>query len=88
MLQVRVYLQPYELQFRGLPQKLSSKESTSQYKRPGLDPWSRKIPRASEQLTPCTITTGVCALEPGSHNYCAHVLQLLKPAHPRARVAQ
>ena len=29
-----------------------------------------------------------CALELGNHNYWAHVLQLLKPSHPRAHALQ
>ena len=29
-----------------------------------------------------------CALEPRSHSYWAHLQQLLKPAHPRARAPQ
>ena len=29
-----------------------------------------------------------CALEPGSRNYEAHVLQLLKPVHPRSCAQQ
>ena len=29
-----------------------------------------------------------CALEPGNRNYGAHVPQLLKPKHPRARALQ
>ena len=31
---------------------------------------------------------GACALELGSHNYWAHVLQLLKPAHLSAYALQ
>ena len=51
----------------------------------GFNPWSRKIPHAAEQLSH---NYQACALEPGSHNYWAHVLQLLKPVHPRARAPQ
>ena len=29
-----------------------------------------------------------CAIEPGNHNYWAHVPQLRKPAHPRAHALQ
>ena len=29
-----------------------------------------------------------CALDPGSHNYWCHMLQILKPVHPRACVLQ
>ena len=35
-----------------------------------------------------TATEPVCALEPGSHNHRAHVLQLLKSASPRAHTLQ
>ena len=35
----------------GLPWWLSSKESTCQCRRHGSDPWSRKIPHATEQLS-------------------------------------
>ena len=37
------------------------KESTCQRRRHGFDPWSRKIPRASEQLSPCAASTEACA---------------------------
>ena len=37
----------------GRPSWLSGKESTCQSRRQGLDPWSRKIPHAAEQLSPC-----------------------------------
>ena len=40
----------------GLPWWLSGKESTCQCRRHGFDPWSRKIPRAEEQLSTCTST--------------------------------
>ena len=33
------------------------KESTCQCRRHGFNPWSRKIPAASEQLSPCATTT-------------------------------
>ena len=41
-----------------------------------FDPWSGKIPYA------------VGHLKPMHHNYQTHVLQLLKPNHPRARALQ
>jgi len=41
----------------GLPWWLSGKESNCQCRRHGFDPWSRKIPHASEQLSPCATTT-------------------------------
>ena len=53
----------------GLPWWLSGKESAC--RRPGFDPWSRKIPRAAEQLSPCSTSTepapeslGAAAAEP------------------------
>ena len=45
----------------------------------GFEPWSGKIPHATEQLSPCATTTELCAVEPASHNYGAHVPQLLNP---------
>ena len=41
----------------GLPWWLSGKEFTCQCRRHGSDPWSRKIPHATEQLSPCATTT-------------------------------
>ena len=41
----------------GLPWWLSGKESTCQCRRHGSDPWSRKIPHATEQLSPQATTT-------------------------------
>ena len=40
----------------GLPLRLSSKESTCQYRRHRFSPWSGKIPYAMEQLSSCTTT--------------------------------
>ena len=42
---------------QGFPWWLSGKESACQCRRHGLDPWSRKIPHAMEQLNPCARTT-------------------------------
>ena len=41
----------------GLPWWLSGKESASQYKGHRLNPWSGKIPCASERLSPCDTAT-------------------------------
>ena len=41
----------------GLPWYLSTKESACQCSRHRFDPWSRKIPHATEQLSPCATTT-------------------------------
>ena len=45
-----------------------------------FDHWSRKIARATEQLSQWATT-----IEPGSYNYWAHMPKLLKPACPRTR---
>ena len=38
----------------------------------GFDPWSRKIPHALEQLSPCAITADLKHLEPVLHNKKSH----------------
>jgi hypothetical protein len=62
----------YEKEYTGLPWWLSAeelyKEFACQCRGRGLDPWSRKIPQASEQLSPCTTTSEArvpraCALQ-------------------------
>ena len=60
----------------GLPWWLSGKESACQCRTHGIDPWSRKIPHAPEQLSPWATTTeptchkywSLNTLEPGLHN--------------------
>jgi len=42
---------------RRLPWWLRGKESTCQCRAHRFDPWSRKIPPAAEQLSPCARTT-------------------------------
>ena len=61
---------------QGLPWWLSGWRSTCQCRRHSFNPWSRKIPQASEQLNPCTticepVLKGVWAAttEPVCHNY-------------------
>ena len=49
--------------------------------------WSGKIPHAAGQLSLCPQLLSLC-LEPGSHNYGVHLLQLLRPGHPRACALQ
>ena len=39
------------------PWRLSGKESACQWRRHRFNPWCRKIPHASEQLSPCTTAT-------------------------------
>ena len=68
---------------RGLAWWHSGKESSCKCSGHRFDPWSGKIPHASEQLSPCATTT-----EPGKPHYWAQVLQLLNPEHPRARAPQ
>ena len=41
----------------GLPWWRSGYESSCQRRGHGFEPWSRKIPHAAEQLSPCTTTT-------------------------------
>ena len=41
-----------------LPLWLSGKKSACQCREHRFDPWSRKIPRASEQLSLCALETG------------------------------
>ena len=43
--------------FQGLPWCLSGKESAYQCRRLRFNPWSREIPRAAGQLSPCGTTT-------------------------------
>ena len=50
----------------GLPWWLSGKEFTCQCRRHGFDPQSRKIPHATEQLSPCAITTESMLQIPGA----------------------
>ena len=60
----------------GLLWWLSGKEFACQCRRHLFNPWSGKIPHATEQL------------KPGSRNYWALTLQLLKPARSRACALQ
>ena len=69
-----------------LPQWLRGKESACQCRRHGFDPWARKIPHAKEQQS--VHNDWACALKPGSDNYCARMLQLLKPASPKAHALE
>ena len=61
---------------RGFPGGAVVKTPPAQCRGHGFEPWSRKIPHSSQQLSH---NCWACALEPGSHNYWAHVPQLLKP---------
>ena len=50
----------------GLSWWLSGKESDCQCRRHGFDPWSRKIPHASEQLSSCLTTSEPVLGSPGT----------------------
>ena len=50
----------------GLSWQLSGKESACQYRRHGFDPWFRKMPHASEQLSLSTPTTEPVPWSPGT----------------------
>ena len=45
-----------EMLAKGLPWWFNGKDSTCQYRRHRFDLWSMKIPRATEQLCPCSAT--------------------------------
>ena len=63
----------------GLPWWFSGKESSSQCRRCGFNPWSGEDPTGCRATKPMRHQCWVCALQPGSHNYWVHMLQLLKP---------
>ena len=71
----------------GLSLRLSGKESACQCRRHRFNRWSGKIPHSTEQLSLGAQLLSLCsrAWEP---NYWAHVPQLSKLTHPRARVSQ
>ena len=52
--------------FSGLPWWLSDRESTCQCRRHGYHPWSRKIPHAVEQWSPCPTTIEPVLQSPGA----------------------
>ena len=59
--------------FIGRPWWLSDKESSCQCRRHRFDPWSRKIPHATEQLNPCATTTEPVLWSLGAANTEAHM---------------
>ena len=59
---------------RGFPGSSVLKERTCRCRRHRFNPWSRKIPHASEQLVHHNYWA--CAPEPGSCNYWVHLLKL------------
>ena len=50
----------------GLPSWLSGKEFTCQCRRHGFDPWSGKIPKATEHLSSCTTSIESTLESPGT----------------------
>ena len=60
----RTYAFNYSLS--GLPWWLSGKESACHWKRHGFNPWSRKIPHAVEELSPCITTMEPMLWSPGT----------------------
>ena len=64
----------------GLPSWLRDKASTGQCRRRGLKPWSRKTPRALDQLSPCTTTSEPMLGRPGR--------AATEPTCPRARASR
>ena len=50
----------------GLPWWLSGNESACQCRRQGFDPWSGKIPHATEQVSPRATTTEPSRWSPGA----------------------
>ena len=56
----------------GLPWWLSGEEYACQWRSHRFDPWSRKVPHAVKQLSPCTTTTQhywTCVLQPRRCDY-------------------
>ena len=71
---------PGEKKPAGLPWWFSGEESDCQCRTDRLDPWSRKIPHALKQLSPCT-TISLCsrAWEPQVLSPCAPTTEGLPP---------
>ena len=63
-----------------IQEKKKKKESTCQCRGHGLEPWSGKIPHATEQLSPCATTTEPVLYSPRATTAEARV--------PRARAPQ
>ena len=60
-------------------------ESACQCRTHGSDPSSRKIPPTTNHMSH---NYWACSLEPGSHNFWVHVLQLLTSKYPRDHALQ
>ena len=70
---------------RGLPRWLRGEESACQCRRHGFDPWSGRIPGATEPLSPCTRLPGSRAQQPPQEKqeHCSEAL-----AHRNCRKAR
>ena len=68
---------------KGLPRRLSDKESACQCRRCRFDPWSRKTPHIAEQLSPGATATEVWA--PWSPCSAKRRSHCSKPAHGNYR---
>ena len=69
----------YKKCFLGLPWCRSGWESACQCRGHGFEPWSGKIPHATEQLGPWATTTEPVHLEPVLHNKRGHDSE--RPVH-------
>ena len=69
----------------GLSWWLSGQESTCQCRRQ-VQTLVWEDPTCHGAVKPASHNYGACALEPGTRNCRAHVLQWLKPLHPRAHL--
>ena len=65
--------------------RLSSEEYTCQCRRHSFHPWSRKIPQAKEELSPCAPSAQPLLWSPPAAPAEPPVLQIRGPAHPGAR---
>ena len=65
----------------GLPWWRSGWESACQCRGHGFEPWSRRLPHATEQLGLCTPTTEPVLWSLQATTTEAHEPQLLKPTH-------
>ena len=62
----------FKTEIQGLPWWLSGKEPACQCRRQEFDPWSGKIPRATEQLSPCSTAIGPVPSCPGAQLLSPH----------------
>ena len=69
--------------YTGLAWWHSRWESACQCRQHGFNPWSRKIPHAVDQLSPCPTTA-----EPTLYSLCATTVEVCMLEGPRAATAQ